>query len=127
MIRIATLPRLCRLLPTALLFVSYIALAVGPTASVCNAAEPAAAPFAGPAVADAALARIAGREDETQAAVTVQTSTVSRNVVGDNSVTGAITFTPDAFASFSGLAVVNANTGNNVSFNANMSVIIAIR
>jgi hypothetical protein len=83
-------------------------------------------PFGGAAVTEDELGAIAGREDLNQANVGSQTSTVSHNSVNGNSVTGAISFDDQALQNLSGLALVNANTGNNVSMNSSMMVNIAI-
>jgi len=54
------------------------------------------------------------------------TSTVSNNSVNGNSVTGAIGFDSAAFQNLSGLSVVSANTGNNVSINSSLNVNLAL-
>jgi hypothetical protein len=46
--------------------------------------------------------------------------------VNGNSVTGTISFDDQALQNMSGLALVNANTGNNVSMNSSMMVNIAV-
>lgn len=84
------------------------------------------APFGAAAVTEDELGAIAGRENLNQANVESQTSTVSHNSVSGNSVTGAISFDDQALQNLSGLALVNANTGNNVSMNSSMMVNIVI-
>lgn len=86
----------------------------------------AESPFGSAAVEDSELHAIAGREDLTQANLASQTSNVRNNSVNGNSVTGTISFDDQALQNLSGLALVNANTGNNVSMNSSMMVNIAI-
>lgn len=94
------------------------------------AAEPAP-PFATAAVVDETqLATVTGMADikTLQQAVNVQnTSTVSDNTINGNSTTGTISIDGASFGGFNGLALVNANTGNNVSINASMNVNVAIQ
>jgi hypothetical protein len=87
------------------------------------AADPA---FADAAVlADADLGTVAGREDRgTQIAAADQRNTVSNNSVTGTSVTGAVTIDGQAFSNLSGLAVISANSGNNVAINSAMNVVI---
>lgn len=54
------------------------------------------------------------------------TSTVSNNRVSGNSVTGTIGFDSGSFQNLSGLSVVSANTGNNVSINSSLNVNLAL-
>ena len=103
-----------------------------PLIDVAN--EPAPArdqPFAGAAIADdAQLARATGREDikDIQQTVNVQnTSTVSGNTINGDPTTGTISIDGASFGGFNGLALVNANTGNNVSINSSMNVNVAIQ
>ena len=89
------------------------------------------APFAGAAIAnDAVLGVITGREDVRtlqQTANARNTSTVAGNVINGDPVTGAISIDGASFGGFNGLAIVNANTGNNVSINAAMNVNVGIQ
>lgn len=86
----------------------------------------AAQPF-GDAVPDTALAAIAGRADLAQITRAENSSVVSNNSVIGQSTTGALAIDGNAFQNLNGLAVVSANTGNNVSINASLNVNVAIR
>lgn len=90
------------------------------------AQERDAAPFAAAAaLAETDLGDIAGREDRgTQVAAADQRNTVSNNSVTGNSVTGSVTIDGQAFSNLSGLAVISANSGNNVAINSAMNVVI---
>lgn len=85
-----------------------------------------------PAFADAKpitegkLAKIAGREDLTQFNNADLKNSVEGNAVGDNSNTGTIAFSDNAFSEMSGLSIVNANTGNNAAINASIQVNITL-
>lgn len=69
------------------------------------------------------LGRIAGREDTgTQVASATQRNTVANNSVVGNSVTGNIVIDGNAFSNLQGMAVINANSGNNVAINSAMNV-----
>jgi hypothetical protein len=72
------------------------------------------------------LDRATTREDISQVATSAQTSTVSGNSVNGDSVTGDIAFSDNAFQNASGLTVINANSGNNVSMNASLNVNIVM-
>ena len=82
--------------------------------------------FAALPVSDDLLGRIAGREDVAQIAQADQAATVTRNSVGDNSTTGEVRISDNAFQNLSGLSVLNVNTGNNVAINASMNVNISL-
>jgi len=84
-------------------------------------------PFGAQALDDGKLGAIAGREDTRQAAQADQQAAVSRNSVGDNSVTGDARIADNAFQNMSGLSILNVNTGNNVAINAAMNVNISIQ
>lgn len=88
--------------------------------------EEAATPFGTQAMSDTALRTVAGREDTTQISQAEQVAGVSRNSVGDNSVTGTAEISGNAFQNMSGLSILNVNTGNNVAINAAMNVNISI-
>lgn len=92
--------------------------------------EPAAAPalvFGDAAsIASDELAAITGQADINMQVRAQNTSTVSNNSVSGNSVTGAIGFDSSAFQNLSGLSVVSANTGNNVSINSSLNVNVAL-
>jgi hypothetical protein len=85
------------------------------------------APFAEAAPIDEGdLALIAGREDINQLTNAEQNNSVNGNDVGDNSVTGTISLSDQAFANSNGFVILNANTGNNVAINASIQVNIAL-
>lgn len=74
------------------------------------------------------LERITGREDVgAQIAQADQRNTVSNNSVVGNSVTGNIAIDGNAFQNLQGLAVISANSGNNVAINSAMNVTINLR
>lgn len=80
-------------------------------------------------IGDDELHAIAGRADlsqVTQRAEARNTSTVANNSVSGTSVTGAINFDGSALQNLTGLSLLSANTGNNVSINAAMNVNVAI-
>ncbi len=72
------------------------------------------------------LAKIAGKEDLTQLTNSDQTNSVGGNSVGDNSNTGTISISDNAFNNMNGMTILNANTGNNVAINASIQVNIAL-
>jgi hypothetical protein len=72
------------------------------------------------------LGAITGEADINMQVRAQNTSTVSNNSVNGNSVTGAIGFDNSAFENLSGLSVVSANTGNNVSINSSLNVNVAL-
>ena len=88
-------------------------------------------PFAGAAIADdAQLASVAGKENINDIQQTVNaknTSTVSGNIINGDPVTGDISIDGASFGGFNGLALVSANTGNNVSINSSMNVNVGIQ
>ncbi len=76
-------------------------------------------PFgAGARMAGKDLAAVTGRADTAMVIRANNTSTVSNNSVSGNSQTGSIAFDERAFANLSGLSLLSANTGNNVSINS---------
>ncbi|RYG33466.1 MAG: hypothetical protein EON93_09565 [Burkholderiales bacterium] len=96
--------------------------------------QPAAisdAPFANAMIADdVRLADATGMADTNtiqQAANVTITSNVSGNLIQGDPETGAISIGGGAFNGFNGLALVNANTGNNVSMSAAMNVNVAFQ
>lgn len=77
------------------------------------------------ALDEAALGKVTGREDiALLAARSTQRNTVANNSVTGNSVTGAVRIDGNAFQNLQGLAVINANSGNNVAINSSMNVTI---
>lgn len=75
---------------------------------------------------DGVLHDVAGRQDVNQLAITEQMSEVKNNSVGNNSTTGAVQIDGNAFQNLSGLSVVSANSGNNVSINSALNVTISL-
>jgi hypothetical protein len=51
---------------------------------------------------------------------------VADNHIVGNVSTGDVTIDGNAFQSLNGLAIVNANTGNNVAINASLNVNVAL-
>lgn len=95
----------------------------GPAETV--AAEPDAAFGSAAALGEADLGSVAGRADVgTQIAAADQRNVVSNNSVTGNSVTGDVRIDGSAFQNLQGLAVINANSGNNVAINSAMNVTI---
>jgi hypothetical protein len=89
-------------------------------------AEPAA--FGDAATLDeGALRTIAGREDTGAMIATAnQRNTVSNNSVSGTSTTGNVQIDGNAFQNLQGLAVISANSGNNVAINSAMNVTISM-
>jgi len=114
---------------------SFVAFALTPLAAQAQEA-PASAPgagetadlFAAAPLAEAALARISGREDRPtwQSASATSNSSTRDNQVGDNSPTGALAVSDSAFQNMSGISMVNMNTGNASSINATLNVNLSI-
>lgn len=89
--------------------------------------EPAPAPaFAGTAaLGETDLGQVTGREDTgAMIASATQRNTVSNNSVTGTSTTGTIRIDGNAFQNLNGLAVISANSGNNVAMNAAMNVTV---
>lgn len=88
-------------------------------------------PFASVAIADdAQLAVVTGMADIKaiqETANVANTSTVTGNIINGDPITGTISIDGGSFSGFNGLALVSANTGNNVSINAAMNVNVAIQ
>jgi len=77
-------------------------------------------------VEDSALNRVAGREDFGQIALANQVNQVRNNAVIGNSTTGGVQIDGNAFQNLSGLAVISANSGNNVAINSALNVTISL-
>ena len=84
------------------------------------------APIFGEAIAETDLATATAREDIAQIATAQQTARVSNNSVNGTSRTGEVAIDGQAFQNFSGLGIVNANSGNNVGINAAINVNVTI-
>jgi hypothetical protein len=83
-------------------------------------------PFGSGAVAVSELSAITGRSDTAQEIRAQNTSNVSHNSVTGQSQTGAISFDAGAFQAMTGLSLLSANTGNNVSINSSLNVNVSI-
>lgn len=84
--------------------------------------------FDGTPVSEDALGKVTGRENMgAQIAQANQRNTVSNNSVVGTSVTGNIVIDGNAFQNLQGLAVINANSGNNVAINSAMNVTINLQ
>ncbi|MGN6376012.1 MAG: hypothetical protein ACTHMG_10700 [Sphingomonas sp.] len=93
--------------------------------SAIAAADDDQGAFAAAALSDHDLGRTAGREDTaTMIANANQRNTVANNSVSGNSVTGDVQIDGNSFQNLQGLAVISANTGNNVAINSAMNVTI---
>jgi len=81
--------------------------------------------FAATAVSDGDLGNTAGREDTgAMIASATQRNTVANNSVTGDSVTGNVEIDGNAFQNLQGLAVISANSGNNVAISSAMNVTI---
>ncbi len=78
------------------------------------------------AVSDSALESTAGKANLGQLSIANQENNVAGNSVIGNSSTGAVAIDGNAFQNLNGLAVINANSGNNVAINAALNVNVAI-
>ena len=77
------------------------------------------------AIAETDLGRITGREDTgAMIANATQRNTVSNNSVIGTSTTGTVRIDGNAFQNLQGLAVISANSGNNVAMNSAMNVTV---
>lgn len=118
-----------------ILFAATLLAALGVACpAMAESSQPAGA---GEPVAVAAFGSVASISDDVLAGITGEanvnmevraqnSSNVSNNAVIGNSVTGAIGFDSQAFQNLSGLAVVSANSGNNVSINSSLNVNVAL-
>jgi hypothetical protein len=103
-------------------------LAIGCICAVPATVSAQAAPFlAGEALSSRELGGIAGKADTNLEVRAQNSSTVSNNSISGPSQTGTISFDAQAFQHMSGLALLSANTGNNVSINASLNVNVAVR
>lgn len=98
-----------------------------PAAALLMAAPAAAQMFGRTAVADTELSAIAGRADIVQDIRASNSAAVSNNRIIGTSETGAVTVDGNAFQNLTGLAIISANSGNNVAINASLNVNVAIR
>jgi hypothetical protein len=94
-------------------------------AAVTQTGDGNQAAFSATAVTDGDLGKAAGREDTgAMIASATQRNTVANNSVTGNSVTGTVEIDGNAFQNLQGLAVISANSGNNVAINSAMNVTI---
>jgi len=98
-------------------------------ASTQSVPQPAAShdqdAFVEAAVTDDVLGKVAGREDTAKLIANAnQQNTVANNSVTGNSVTGNVAIDGNAFQNLQGMAVISANSGNNVAINSAMNVTI---
>lgn len=77
------------------------------------------------AVDSAVLKNISGREGLTLANFALPNAAVIENSISGNFETGAVTLDGQAFQNMNGLAVINANSGNNVAVNSVLMVNIS--
>jgi len=78
------------------------------------------------AVPEAALKAASGKADLAQASIANQANNVAHNSVVGNSTTGNVAIAGNAFQNLNGLAVINANSGNNVAINSALNVNVSI-
>lgn len=77
------------------------------------------------AVTETELRVITGRDDlGAMVASANQRNTVANNSVTGTSTTGSVRIDGNAFQNLQGLAVINANSGNNVAINSAMNVVV---
>ncbi len=95
----------------------------------CLAGAPLAAasatPFGIAPVTESALSDIAGKAGDPLQIIADNRSVVADNHIVGNVTTGGVSIDGNAFQSLNGLAIVNANTGNNVAINASLNVNVA--
>jgi outer membrane receptor protein involved in Fe transport len=96
------------------------ALAAPAPSTAAQAAAQPTAPFGAP-LDDATMSKTTGRADTSMIAQSKQTSNVSNNTITGDSTTGDVNI-ENAFQNASGLVLINANSGNNVSMNGSMNV-----
>ncbi len=90
------------------------------------AAPGSAQMFGQTAVEDGVLSSTTGKADIVQEIRAANSANVSGNRINGDSVTGQVGFGGQAFQNLSGLAVVSANSGNNVAINASLNVNVSI-
>ena len=90
------------------------------------AAAPCSAQFTG-AVSDTELSAVVGKADLAQTVRANNSAILTNNQVNGNSVTGGISIDGQALSNLNGLAIISANTGNNVAINSSLNVNVSIR
>ncbi len=99
--------------------------AKSPDAQVINAAGPDEAFGTTAAIGEADLRKVTGRDDiGAMVASATQRNTVANNSVTGTSTTGSVHIDGNAFQNLQGLAVISANSGNNVAMNSAMNVTV---
>ncbi len=100
-----------------------LAAAPQPIVAQVNAVEGAFG--AASAIEEADLRQVTGREDTgVMIASATQRNTVANNSVTGTSTTGSVQIDGNAFQNLQGLAVISANSGNNVAINSAMNVTV---
>ena len=91
-------------------------------------AEQADAMFGAPPVSEGELAETKGKAgiDNGMVAIANSSSNVTNNRIGNNSVTGGVNISDNAFQGASGFSIVNINTGGQSSIVSGMSVVLQI-
>ena len=83
-------------------------------------------PFGISPVTERTLSDIAGKAGDPLQIIADNRSVVADNHIVGNVATGGVSIDGNAFQGLNGLAIVNANTGNNVAINASLNVNVAI-
>ena len=120
------LPSIARVAVIAMAFIGPAAFAQQAPAKSAEQASVADGAFGSSAViAEADLGGVTGREDTgAMVASATQRNTVSNNSVVGTSTTGNVRIDGNAFQNLQGLAVISANSGNNVAMNSAMNVTV---
>lgn len=97
-------------------------------ASGPSAGEGASEPLFGvSSLEDGELAAVTGREQSTLMLANAEnTGIVADNEIGDNSITGAVNISDNAFSNTSGISMLNVNTGNASAINSSLNVNLQI-
>jgi hypothetical protein len=92
---------------------------------ILTGASPCLAQYASP-VSDAELSKVVGKADLAQTVRANNSAILTNNQVNGNSVTGGITIDGQALSNLNGLAIISANTGNNVAINSSLNVNVSL-
>lgn len=102
---------------------TFLLLLAASLAQEAPPADPApATAFSATPLDVSALNAETAREDVSQIAAAEQSSQVAHNTINGPSTTGTVSVDGNAFQNLQGLAIINANSGNNVSINAALNV-----
>ena len=83
--------------------------------------------FSVSALDEGELAAVTGREQSALMLANAEnTGIVADNEIGDNSITGAVNISDNAFSNTSGISMLNVNTGNASAINSSLNVNIQI-